>query len=98
MKYLQTKYLKTPLGLLITASLGLYLTVAIISFIPQGQSSNSKECFISLFDSQYDLSDFQNEHSGGNIFNCGEDNTKLFEDEHSNKIDQYLKILEPYKI
>lgn len=41
-------------------------------------------CFITLNSKRYDVTDFKNEHEGGNVFVCGTDMTDQFKDEHKN--------------
>jgi cytochrome b involved in lipid metabolism len=56
--------------------------------------STSATCIITLNNQKYDVTQFKNLHSGGNIFNCGTDMTTIFNGKHSqrelNMMQQYL--------
>lgn len=52
-------------------------------------------CLIKIDSSVYDLIVFRNQHSGGDIFQCGSDMTIQFYKQHSSN---YLKVLEKYRI
>ncbi len=53
-----------------------------------------EECVITISGSQYDVTDFRSEHSGGDIFKCGEDMTKAFQGKHKG----YLPMIEKFKV
>ncbi len=55
----------------------------------------SERCIITLDGSKYDITIFQNIHSGGNVFTCGSDQSQLFHDQHP---DSFLDKLAKYKI
>lgn len=60
--------------------------------IAQKENAVEERCFITLNGKRYDVSEFRNEHEGGNIFNCGTDMTQEFKGEHKNdfaRADEY---------
>lgn len=56
--------------------------------------SISNTCIITINNQKYDVTQFKNQHSGGDIFNCGTDMTTIFNGKHSqrelNMMQQYL--------
>lgn len=58
------------------------------------QSDSTSQCIITIQGEQYDVTQFQNLHPGGNIFRCGTDMTSDFENQHGNDLDR----IKPYKI
>lgn len=58
------------------------------------ETNINNECIITINGDQYDVTQFQNLHPGGNIFRCGTDMTSDFENQHGNDLDR----IKPYKI
>ena len=57
------------------------------------QIPNADRCIITVFGNEYDVTDLQDTHSGGNVFNCGTDMTSVFQSRHGNNtrlIQRYL--------
>lgn len=52
-------------------------------------------CIIQIRTARYDVTEFRNRHSGGNIFTCNTDMTAIFFNQHS---EQTLLQLEQYKL
>lgn len=52
--------------------------------MPQKEILVEERCFVKIDGKRYDVSNFRNEHEGGNIFVCGTDMTEQFKDEHKN--------------
>ena len=52
-------------------------------------------CTITVDGVKYDISQYQSQHSGGNIFQCGTDMSNVFHGQHSNR---YLKQMQQYRI
>lgn len=52
-------------------------------------------CLIKIKDKVYNLDKFRSLHSGGDIFQCNTDMTKIFSQNHS---DSYLQQLKPYLV
>lgn len=53
------------------------------------------KCIIYISGQRYDMTDFRNIHSGGDIFQCGTDMTAIFNDRHPSS---YLDRIAKYKI
>lgn len=53
------------------------------------------KCIIYISGTRYDVTDFRNIHSGGDIFQCGTDMTDIFRNQHP---DSYLSRMDKYKI
>ena len=53
------------------------------------------KCIIVISGTRYDMTDFRNLHSGGDIFQCGSDMTAIFNDRHPAS---YLNRIARYKI
>lgn len=58
--------------------------------LPEGE-----KCVITVRGDKYDVTEFLNEHPGGNIFKCGEDMTKAFNKQHGEK---QFRELQKYKV
>ena len=57
------------------------------------QNTNAGRCIITVFGQQYDVTDLQYTHSGGDVFDCGTDMTSVFQSQHGNNtrlIQRYL--------
>lgn len=52
-------------------------------------------CLITIDSVRYDVTNFRNQHSGGDVFTCGADLSQLFHDRHSNK---FLDIMAQFRI
>lgn len=52
-------------------------------------------CIVTIDGTKYDLTDFKNMHSGGDIFSCGTDMSAIFWSQHSQR---QLNQLQRYKI
>lgn len=52
-------------------------------------------CVVTIDGTKYDLTDFKNMHSGGDIFSCGTDMSAIFWSQHSQR---QLNQLQRYKI
>lgn len=48
---------------------------------PQADTGDTR-CLITVNGQTYDVTDFRNQHSGGDIFDCGDDMTATFNGEH----------------
>lgn len=55
----------------------------------------SARCIITISGGQYDVTDFRNIHSGGNVFQCGTDMTAVFLSRHPAS---YLSKMSQYKV
>lgn len=53
------------------------------------------KCIITIDSQKYDVTTFRDRHSGGDIFNCGTNMTKIYYDQHSAST---LKKMVKYKI
>ncbi|RMD77185.1 hypothetical protein D6810_01680 [Candidatus Dojkabacteria bacterium] len=56
--------------------------------------SDNNRCIIIIDQNKYDVSNLKYTHTGGNIFKCGQDMTKEFEQKHRLN----LKMIEKYKV
>lgn len=56
---------------------------------PPPQTSN--QCLIVIDGSRYDVTEFRNRHSGGNIFQCGTDMSQVFWSRHNQAILQKMQ-------
>lgn len=54
-----------------------------------------QRCVIVVDGKKYDVSSFRNQHSGGDVFDCGTDMSNIFHQQHSNS---FLKTMEQYRI
>lgn len=61
----------------------------------QTQSPQSNRCIVVVDGANYDLTNFINIHSGGNIFSCNSDMSQTFWSQHSQK---QLNQLQQYRI
>lgn len=52
-------------------------------------------CLITIDSVRYDVTNFRNQHSGGDVFTCGADLSQLFHDRHSNR---FLDIMAQFRI
>ena len=52
-------------------------------------------CIVVVDSVRYDVTDFRNLHSGGDIFTCGADLSQLFHNQHSQR---FLGVMARYKI
>ncbi len=57
--------------------------------------TNPNACLIQVDGVSYDVTAFRNQHSGGDIFQCGTDMSSIFWSQHNSKI---LNKMAPYKI
>lgn len=55
----------------------------------------STQCLITISGTTYDLEEFRTSHDGGDVFKCGTDMTRAFENQHD---DSFLKQIERYKV
>lgn len=51
----------------------------------------SNKCIITISGMSYDITNYQNGHSGGNVFVCGTDMTGLFWGRHSQREMNYMQ-------
>lgn len=51
-------------------------------------------CIITIQGGNYDVTEFKSQHTGGDIFKCGEDMTKSFSGKHKG----YLPMIEKFKV
>ncbi|MFA6007835.1 MAG: cytochrome b5 domain-containing protein [Candidatus Shapirobacteria bacterium] len=62
--------------------------------ISQNSVTAATACIITINNQKYDVTQFKNQHSGGDIFVCGSDMTTIFNSKHSqrelNMMQQYL--------
>lgn len=63
--------------------------------VPKPIDPNAGKCIITIDSQKYDVTVFRNMHSGGDIFNCGTNMTKIFYNQHSAST---LKKMSKYKI
>jgi len=61
---------------------------------PMLASQNVEECIITIQGSSYDVTDFRTEHTGGDVFKCGEDMTQVFKGAHKS----YLPMIAKFKV
>jgi len=52
-------------------------------------------CIVTVDGVKYDVTQFRNQHSGGDIFQCGTDMSAIFHGQHSNS---YLQKMQQYRI
>lgn len=52
-------------------------------------------CIVTVNGQRYDVTQYQYQHSGGNIFNCGTDMSSIFSSKHSIR---YLDMMKAYLI
>jgi hypothetical protein len=57
--------------------------------------TNPNACLIQVDSVSYDVTSFRNQHSGGDIFQCGTDMSSIFWSQHNSRI---LNMMAPYKI
>lgn len=57
-------------------------------------ASNSSACIITLFGKQYDVTPLIQAHPGGNVFQCGTDQTVLYTSQHGTNV----KRMQPYLV
>ena len=48
-------------------------------------STNTNACIITISGQKYDVTQLQTTHSGGNVFECGKDNTSIFFSQHNQR-------------
>lgn len=53
--------------------------------------TTNNRCIIVIDGLQYDITDFRNLHSGGNVFTCGTDMSSVFHNRHSNSFLSWMK-------
>ena len=87
------KYLKLASLILVILFFGLLVFV----LINQKQSQETKQtqinvnqtaqdkCIISIDGAEYDVTSLRTNHSGGDVFVCGQDNTQIFYSEHDER-------------
>lgn len=63
--------------------------------VPKDDTVVDNRCIIVIDGVSYDVTEFREIHSGGNIFNCGTDVSGLFHGRHP---ESYLEIMAKYKI
>jgi cytochrome b involved in lipid metabolism len=56
-------------------------------------TSASNTCIITLFGLQYDVTELRNTHSGGDVFNCGTDETQSYVKQHGSSVSRMSKYL-----
>ncbi len=49
------------------------------------KTSNPNNCIITISGQKYDVTELLTTHSGGNIFECGKDNTSIFFSQHNQR-------------
>jgi hypothetical protein len=57
------------------------------------QTPATTQCLITVDGTVYDVQTFKNQHSGGNIFNCGTDMSAVFHQQHNQR---YLTMMQLY--
>jgi hypothetical protein len=62
---------------------------------PKPTPTPDSRCIITVDSQKYDVSSFLNQHSGGDIFQCGTDMTSVFNRRHD---PSYLQAMTQYKI
>lgn len=70
-------------------------TTAPVVKIPTTAPVPDTRCIITVDNQKYDVTVYQNQHSGGNIFNCGTDMSAIFHQQHNQR---YLNLMQPYRI
>ncbi|NBO17422.1 MAG: cytochrome b5 domain-containing protein [Proteobacteria bacterium] len=63
--------------------------------VNQITQSSKEKCIITVRGSKYDVTEFRNMHQGGDIFECGQDMTDKFNNQHG---EREFKKLQKYKI
>jgi hypothetical protein len=63
--------------------------------VPATAQTTSGSCLITVDGQKYDVTIFRNQHSGGDVFNCGTDMSTVFHDKHNQR---YLQMMAPYKL
>lgn len=58
---------------------------------PNRQASPEQPCLVTLFGTDYDVSEFRNRHEGGDIFECGTDMTEQFRNEHGDDTERIFE-------
>ena len=58
-------------------------------------TTNPSACIVTVNGQRYDVTQYQYQHSGGNIFTCGTDMTAIFNSKHSQR---YLNMMQAYLI
>ncbi len=56
--------------------------------------AEGERCIITIQGGNYDVTEFKSQHTGGDIFKCGEDMTKSFAGKHKG----YLPMIEKFKV
>jgi cytochrome b involved in lipid metabolism len=59
------------------------------------KTTNPSLCIITINGQRYDVTQYQYQHSGGNIFTCGTDMTAIFNGKHSQR---YLNMMQQYLV
>lgn len=61
----------------------------------QVTTQNTNSCIVTIDGAKYDVTNFKNMHSGGDIFSCGSDMSSLFWGQHGQR---QLKQMQKYRI
>ena len=80
--------------LIALAIINLIVIVGVVMAQPLGTVTDS-QCIVTVKNIRFDVSLFRHIHSGGDIFVCGTDMTKIFFEQHQ---DQMLEQMQRYKI
>lgn len=75
-----------------TTKTGGVTTPSTPSAVPASSSASTK-CIITLFGLQYDVTELRNTHSGGDVFNCGTDETQSYVKQHGSSVSRMSKYL-----
>lgn len=88
--------IKNKKSLLLTLASLVAIGVSVIGIGNMGnaKAATTTPCIITVFGKQYDVTAFQNSHSGGNVFNCGADMTSTYQSAHGTNVSR----LQPYLI
>lgn len=65
------------------------------TIVPTKAPVADNRCIIAVDSVQYDITRFRNQHSGGDIFQCGTDMSSIFHGQHDNS---FIAKMAPYKI
>lgn len=71
------------------------VTSSSISSTPVPTVANANRCVITIDNQQYDVTNFRDQHSGGDVFDCGTDMSSVFHGKHGAK---ELRYMARYKI
>lgn len=62
---------------------------------PTARPTPDPRCIITIDNNRYNVTDFRNMHSGGDIFACGTDMSSIFHQQHSQR---FLDFMQQYRI